>query len=86
MVLHSMHWVVTGRAVALAEARGVRLHELSLDELKSLEKGITADVFSVLSVSDSVASRTSYGGTAPQNVRKMARAWVRRLEKATSTA
>jgi len=77
---------VTGRAVALAEARGVPLHELSLDELKSLEKGITADVFSVLSVSDSVASRTSYGGTAPQNVRKMARAWVRRLEKATSTA
>jgi argininosuccinate lyase len=77
---------VTGQAVALAEKRGVALHALSLDELKSLENGITEDVFSVLSVEDSVASRTSYGGTAPQTVRKMARGWVRRLEKATPSA
>lgn len=72
---------VTGRAVAMAEAKGVELHELSLEELQSIEKGITDDVFSVLSVEKSVASRRSHGGTAPQNVRKMARAWIRRLEK-----
>jgi argininosuccinate lyase len=36
----------------------------------------------VLSVENSVKSRKSYGGTSPQNVAKMARAWVRRLEKA----
>ena len=47
-------------------------------------RGITADVFSVLSVENSVKSRTSYGGTAPQNVRKMARAWIKRLEKAAA--
>jgi argininosuccinate lyase len=73
---------VTGTAVALAEKRGLQLHELSLDELQGIEKGITNDIFSVLSVEKSVASRKSYGGTAPQNVRKMARGWIRRLEKA----
>ncbi|HUS95165.1 MAG TPA: argininosuccinate lyase, partial [Hyphomicrobiaceae bacterium] len=74
---------VTGRAVALAEERSVALDELSLEDLKSIEPGITRGVFSVLSVDDSVASRRSYGGTAPQNVRKMAKSWIRRLEKAT---
>jgi len=41
-------------------------------------------VFSVLSVESSVRSRTSYGGTAPQNVRKMAKSWLKRLEKAAA--
>jgi argininosuccinate lyase len=39
-------------------------------------------VFSVLSVDASVKSRTSYGGTAPRNVRAQARKWLRALEKA----
>jgi argininosuccinate lyase len=39
-------------------------------------------VFSVLSVDASVKSRTSYGGTAPRNVRVQARKWLRALEKA----
>ncbi len=72
---------VTGRIVAAAEAKGVELWDLSLADMQAVEKRITKDVFSVLSVEASVASRTSYGGTAPQNVRKMARAWLRRLEK-----
>ncbi len=72
---------VTGRAVAVAERQAVELHELSLADLQKIEPGITEDVFDVLSVEKSVASRTSYGGTAPQNVRKMARTWLRRLEK-----
>ncbi|MEQ1868057.1 MAG: argininosuccinate lyase, partial [Micropepsaceae bacterium] len=46
-----------------------------------IEPRITKAVFSVLSVENSVKSRTSYGGTAPQNVTKMARAWAKRLEK-----
>lgn len=74
---------VTGRAVALAEEKGVELHQLALADLKDIDDGITESVFSVLSVENSVASRKSYGGTSPQNVRKMARAWIRRLEKAT---
>ena len=72
---------VTGRIVALAEAQGVQLADLPLKTMQSVEKGITADVYTVLSVNNSVKSRTSYGGTAPQNVAKMARRWIRRLEK-----
>ncbi|HXF54840.1 MAG TPA: argininosuccinate lyase, partial [Hyphomicrobiaceae bacterium] len=72
---------VSGRIVALAEAKGVTLEHLTLAELKAVEPGITKDVFSVLSVENSVKSRTSHGGTAPQNVRKMARAWIKRLAR-----
>jgi argininosuccinate lyase len=73
---------VTGRAVAMAEARKVGLEKLSLEDLRTLNAGITADVFSVLSVQNSVKSRTSFGGTAPAQVRRQARAWRKRLAKA----
>jgi argininosuccinate lyase len=72
---------VTGRIVALAEAQGVALDALPLAAMQGVEPRITSDVSAVLSVESSVRSRTSYGGTAPQNVRKMARAWIKRLEK-----
>ncbi|MFY0611901.1 MAG: argininosuccinate lyase [Hyphomicrobiaceae bacterium] len=72
---------VTGAIVAAAEQRKVNLEELELADLQKVEPRITKDVFSVLSVEKSVASRTSHGGTAPQNVRKMARQWIKRLEK-----
>ena len=71
---------VTGTIVALAERKGVGLEDLSLEDLRSIEPRITENVSSVLGVENSVASRTSYGGTAPQNVRKMAREWIDRLE------
>lgn len=67
---------VTGRLVAMAEAKGVDLARLSLAEMQSVEAGITADVFSVLTVEASVASRTSYGGTAPANVARQAARWL----------
>jgi argininosuccinate lyase len=72
---------VTGRIVAAAEAQGVGLDAQPLAVMQQVEPRITADVFSVLSVENSVKSRASYGGTAPQNVRKMAKAWIKRLEK-----
>lgn len=72
---------VTGAIVKAAEAKGVDLDQLPLADMQSIEPRITKAVFSVLSVENSVRSRTSYGGTAPQNVRKMARQWLRRLEK-----
>jgi argininosuccinate lyase len=72
---------VTGRIVAAAEARGVGLDALPLEAMQEVEPRITGEVFSVLSVENSVKSRASYGGTAPQNVRKMARTWTKRLEK-----
>jgi argininosuccinate lyase len=67
---------VTGRLVALAEARGVDLADLSLAEMQSVEAGITDNVFSVLTVEASVASRVSYGGTAPANVAEQAARWL----------
>ncbi|MDQ1080364.1 argininosuccinate lyase [Pseudoroseomonas cervicalis] len=70
---------VTGRLVAKAEARGVDLSGLSLDEMQAEEPRIHNGVFQVLSVEASVASRTSYGGTAPVNVRRMAAEWRERL-------
>ena len=70
---------IAARCVGLASERGVPLHKLSLAELQSVDKRITADVFSVLSVSRSVASRVSYGGTAPKNVRAQARRWLKKL-------
>ena len=66
---------VTGRLVARAEARGVDLAGLTLEEMQAEEPGITADVFGVLTVEASVASRTSYGGTAPANVAAQAARW-----------
>jgi argininosuccinate lyase len=73
---------VTGRAVALAEQKRVGLEKLSLDDLGSIHDGITDEIFSVLSVQNSVKSRTSYGGTAPAEVRKQIRAARKRLLKA----
>jgi argininosuccinate lyase len=70
---------VTGRIVALAAARGVALEKLKLEEMQSVEPRINVQVFSVLGVERSVKSRVSYGGTAPVNVRKQARGWLRKL-------
>lgn len=52
----------------IAEDRGVGLEDLSLADLRGVDERITDDVFSVLGVEASAASRTSFGGTAPANV------------------
>ena len=71
---------ITGRVVAAAEERGVALQDLPLEVLQAIDERLTPEVYDVLTVAASVASRTSYGGTAPQNVRKMADNWLERLE------
>ncbi len=65
---------VTGELVRLAESRNCRLQDLSLKDMQGVEKRITDAVFSVLGVDQSVASRTSFGGTAPENVRRAVKA------------
>ncbi|WP_048846992.1 argininosuccinate lyase [Tanticharoenia sakaeratensis] len=70
---------VTGKLVAMAEARGCDLSGLSLADMQSVEPAITDDVFSVLTVEASLASRTSHGGTAPSNVARAAQLWIDRL-------
>ena len=70
---------VTGRLVALAERTGRDLPELTLDEMQDAHPAITADVFEVLGVRNSVASRLSEGGTAPARVRERIAAWKEAL-------
>jgi len=75
---------ITGRIVAKAAESGAALHRLPLAAMQEIEPRIGEDVFTVLSVDRSVKSRTSYGGTAPKNVRAQAKKWLRKLEKAKS--
>ena len=65
---------VTGRAVRRAEELGIALDAVPLAELQAIDVRIDARVYGVLSVDASVASRTSFGGTAPENVRAAIRA------------
>jgi len=60
---------ITGKIVKLAEGKGCDLPELTLADMQSADARITEDVFSVLTVDASAASRKSYGGTAPDNVK-----------------
>ncbi|MBH9986992.1 argininosuccinate lyase [Bartonella sp. W8098] len=73
---------ITGHAVALAEKKKCNLSDLTLKDLKTVYPDITEDVFDVLSVEKSVQSRKSYGGTAPQEVRRQIDYWKKRLAKA----
>jgi argininosuccinate lyase len=75
---------VTGKIVGLASAKNIGLEKLSLAEMQSVEPKITADVFTVLGVEKSVRSRTSFGGTAPSNVKREARRWLTLLKKGKS--
>ena len=70
---------VTGQIVSLAEKKGLDLSELTLADMQGVEPRITAQIFEVLTVQASVASRTSYGGTAPANVAKAAAKWLELL-------
>jgi argininosuccinate lyase len=70
---------VTGRAVKLAETKGCGLADLPLAELQAIDRRIGRGVYSVLAVERSVASRTSFGGTAPANVKRAAREARRRF-------
>ena len=70
---------VTGALVAKAEAKGCDLPDLSLTEMRQVHGAITAAVYDVLGVHKSVASRVSYGGTAPVQVRAQVARWKERL-------
>ena len=70
---------IAAKAVARAEALGIALDALSLAELKNLEPKITGEVCTILSVDASVASRRSFGGTAPARVAEQVEFWKGRL-------
>jgi len=71
---------VTGSIVALAEKQGKTLDAISLEDMQTVEVRITEDIFSVLSPLASASSRTSYGGTAPSEVKKQVATWKKALE------
>ena len=70
---------ITGTLVAKAEELGCDLPELSLGDMQAVHGGITEAIFDVLGVDNSVRSRISYGGTAPDNVRAQAARWRKTL-------
>ena len=72
---------VTGRLVGLAAEMGVGLEKLTLAEMQAVHAPISEAVFAVLGVEKSVRSRTSYGGTAPANVKAQATRWLKALAK-----
>ena len=61
---------ITGTLVALADEKACGLDDLSLEELQSVEPQLTKAVQAVLSIDHAVAAKTSYGGTAPDQVRE----------------
>ena len=71
---------VTGSLVAKAEAKGCDLPDLSLEDMQDVHGDITSQVFDVLGVENSVNSRTSYGGTAPSQVRAQVARWKELIE------
>ena len=71
---------VTGSLVALAETEKCELQDLSLTQMHSVDPAITKEVYDVLGVENSVASRISYGGTAPAQVRAQILRWKQELE------
>jgi argininosuccinate lyase len=70
---------VTGSIVKIAADAGCNLEDLTLAQMQAIEPSITQEVFSVLGVEQSVRSRTSYGGTSPDNVALQAAKWLERL-------
>jgi argininosuccinate lyase len=66
---------VTGALVALAEKKGCDLPDLSLAEMQAVHGNIDQSIYDVLGVHNSVASRMSYGGTAPARVREQVARW-----------
>jgi argininosuccinate lyase len=66
---------ITGQVVALAEQKGCGLDGLTIEDFKSIDQRIDSRIHKVLSVEASVASRKSYGGTAPENVLAQAARW-----------
>ncbi len=71
----------TGEIVAMAERQGKALHEVALSDMQMIKPQIHEGIYDVLSAANSAASRTSYGGTAPQNVKAQVKLWQERLAR-----
>ena len=70
---------ITGELVGLAEQLKCDLSEIKLKEMQRIHSGITEDVFTILSIENSVKSRSSYGGTSPEEVQFQIDRWKKEL-------
>ena len=70
---------ITGELVSLAEQLGCDLSDINLKDMQKIHSNITEDVFSVLSIQNSVKSRSSYGGTSPKEVQFQIDRWKKVL-------
>ena len=70
---------VTGEILSLAERSKCDLSEIELKEMQKIHSDITDDVFTVLSIENSVKSRASYGGTSPEEVQFQIDRWKKVL-------
>ncbi len=59
-----------GKCVAIAEGAGKELHQLTDAEFASAHKDLDGEVRKVLTVEGALAGRTTYGGTAPSELKK----------------
>ncbi len=64
-------YIVTGKIVSYCSKQNRNIDSLSLDQLKKFDKNITADAKKVLSATNSIKSKSSFGGTAPEITKKM---------------
>lgn len=80
MPFREAHGVV-GRVVGYGVSHGKELHEMTLEELRAFSPQIDADIFPALSNRRMIDRRTSFGGTASENVR----AAITRAEEALAS-
>ena len=72
---------ITGEIVKIAETQGCELKDLKLKEMQRVCNEINNDIYTVLSIKNSVNSRDSYGGTSPKEVRKQIAMWKKKISK-----
>ena len=75
---------IVGRLVRTALDRGVRLADLTLDELKAVDATLDQDVFEVLGVDKAISAFVSYGSTSPAQVEQQVKKWKRKLQEGNS--
>ena len=59
---------LTGKIVLLAEKKEVTLENLTIEEIRTIVQNVDISILDILKIESSVSKRTSYGGTAPDNV------------------
>jgi len=65
----------TAKIINFAEKNRKKLAELTINEINRIEPELTEDVFKVFDLKHSINSKTSYGGTSFENIKKMIRSY-----------